>query len=265
MDKSTGSFSSLKDNSCYCFNRDCLQPQCDRQELICTSCGSSLLLQNRYRALQLIGQGGFGRTFKGIDESQASQPYCAIKQFWVEPNSRDREKAAAFFEQEAQRLSVLGEHPQIPTLIDYFVEDKEQYLIQEFVSGANLAQESGWNETKIRQLLLSLLPLIKFVHNHSVIHRDIKPANIVRNLQDNSLTLVDFGAAKVVTEATGNKTGTVIGSAAYTAPEQLKGKAVFASDIYSLGVTCVHLLTNIHPFNLFDSGENSWNWRHYLN
>ncbi|MEL7420747.1 MAG: VIT domain-containing protein, partial [Cyanobacteria bacterium J06555_3] len=217
-----------------------------------------------YRALQLIGQGGFGRTFKGIDESQASQPYCAIKQFWVEPNSRDREKAAAFFEQEAQRLSVLGEHPHTPTLIDYFVEAREQYLIQEFIGGNNLAQESGWNESKIRELLLYLLPLIKFVHSHKVIHRDIKPANIVRNLQDNSLTLVDFGAAKVVTEATGNKTGTVIGSAAYTAPEQLKGKAVFASDIYSLGVTCVHLLTNIHPFNLFDSGENSWNWRHYL-
>lgn len=207
-----------------------------------------MLLQNRYRALQLIGQGGFGRTFKGVDESQASLPYCAIKQFWVEPNSQDREKAAELFEQEAQRLKVLGKHPHIPTLIDYFIEAREQYLVQEFIRGTNLAQEEVWDELKIRQLLLNLLPLIEFVHSHKVIHRDIKPENIVRNEKDNLLTLVDFGAAKVATEATGNRTGTVIGSAAYTAPEQLKGKAVFASDLYSLGITCVHLLTQVHPF-----------------
>lgn len=59
-------------------------------------------------------------------------------------------------------------------------------------------------------------------------------------------------------------TGTIIGSAAYTAPEQLMGKAVFASDIYSLGVTCIHLLTEIPPFDLFDSTEDAWAWRNYL-
>lgn len=256
--------SSDKNDSCYCFNRDCHQPKNVNDSRICLSCGSNLLLQNRYRALQLIGQGGFGRTFKGVDESQSDRPYCAIKQFWVESHRQDQDKAAQLFEQEAQRLEVLGEHPHIPTLIDYFVEAKEQYLVQEFINGSNLAQEYTWDETKIRQLLLYLLPLIQFVHSHKVIHRDLKPENIVRRQDNNSLTLVDFGAAKVVTAATGTKTGTVIGSAAYTAPEQLKGKAVFASDIYSLGVTCVHLLTNVHPFNLFDSGENSWNWRHYL-
>ena len=256
---------SLNHNrGCYCLNRDCTQPENSRNAIACNNCGSSLLLQNRYRALQLIGQGGFGRTFKAIDESQPSQPYCAIKQFWIEPNCRDKAKAAELFKQEAERLKVLGEHPHIPTLIDYFTEENEQYLVQEFISGTNLTQESNWDESKIRELLLCLLPLVKFVHSHNVIHRDIKPENIVRSLKDNSLTLVDFGAAKVVTEATVNKTGTVIGSAAYTAPEQLKGKAVFASDIYSLGVTCVHLLTNVHPFNLFDSNENSWNWRAYL-
>ena len=255
---------SLNQNHCYCFNRDCSQPQNIQDAQTCSSCGSSLLLKNRYRAIQLIGQGGFGRTFKGIDESQPETGYCAIKQFWVEPNSQNKDKAAELFKQEAQRLEVLGQNPQIPALLDYFVEEKGQYLVQEFISGDNLAQEKVWGESEIRQLLLDILPLIQFIHSHNVIHRDIKPENILRRHSDRSLVLVDFGAAKVVTEATGNKTGTVIGSAAYTAPEQLKGKAVFASDIYSLGVTCVHLLTQIHPFNLFDSGENTWNWRHYL-
>lgn len=264
MVKSAREASEAQKNICYCFNRDCSEPKNDRNAQTCVSCGSSLLLQSRYRALQLIGQGGFGRTFKGVDESQPSQPYCAIKQFWVEPNSQNKSKASKLFEQEAKRLEVLGNHPQIPTVQNYFVEEKEQYLVQEFIDGENLAQKKVWHEADIEGLLLNILPVIKFVHSRQVIHRDIKPENIVRRHSDNSLVLVDFGAAKVVTEAIANKTGTVIGSAAYTAPEQLKGKAVFASDLYSLGVTCVHLLTQVHPFTLFDSGENTWNWRHYL-
>ena len=265
MVKSTQEESAnLHNNVSYCFNRDCSQPENSLDADVCNSCGANLLLQSRYRAIQLIGQGGFGRTFKGIDESKLDKPNCAIKQFWVETSSTTKAKAGELFKREAQRLRVLGKHPHIPALYDYFVEEKEQYLIQEFIRGENLSQEKISNENSIRQLLLDLLPIIQFVHSHKVIHRDLKPENIIRRDRDNSLVLVDFGAAKVVTETTANKTSTVIGSAAYTAPEQLKGKAVFASDIYSLGVTCVYLLTQVHPFSLFDSGENTWNWRHYL-
>ncbi len=266
---------SHKGKVCYCLNRDCPQPQNLDNAEICVSCGSNLRLKNRYRAVQLIGHGGFGRTFKGVDESQPSQPYCTIKQLWVEANCHSLDKATKLFNQEAKRLEVLGKHPQIPTLQDYFVEEGEQYLIQEFIDGSNLSQElsatGAWSENKVRQLLLELLPIIQFVHSQQVIHRDIKPENILRRQSDceasqrhRSLVLVDFGAAKMVTPITANKTGTVIGSAAYTAPEQLKGKAVFTSDLYSLGVTCIHLLTQVHPFDLFDSGENTWKWRDYL-
>lgn len=79
------------------------------------------------------------------------------------------------------------------------------------------------------------------------------------------LTLVDFGAAKYAATGTALiKTGTTIGSAGYTAPEQLMGKAVFQSDLYSLGVTCIHLLTQVPPFDLVDSAEGNWVWRDYL-
>ena len=264
MIKLTPQESSQHKNVCYCFNRNCPQPENDREALICASCGSDLLLKNRYRAWQIIGQGGFGRTFKGVDESDSHLSYCAIKQFWVESNSRNKEKAAELFGQEARRLKVLGEHPHIPALYDYFVEAKEQYLVQEFIGGDNLSQELStgvWSEPEVWQLLLELLPIIQFVHDRLVIHRDIKPENIVRRQANRALALVDFGAAKVVTD----RTGTVIGSAAYTAPEQLKGKAVFASDLYSMGITCIYLLTQVHPFDLHDSGENTWKWRDYLN
>ena len=253
----------LEHKTCYCFQRNCLQPENFAHSRICQSCGSNLLLKGRYRALRLVGRGGFGRTFKGMDESQITENYCAIKQFWLEPNNRDRKKAADLFQQEAERLSVLGKHPNIPQLKDSFIESKEQYLIQEFIAGKNLERAKVWKEREIRQLLINILPSLQFIHNHQIIHRDIKPENIICR-SDNSLVLVDFGAAKVVTKAMANKTGTVIGSAAYTAPEQLRGKAVFASDLYSLGVTCIHLLTQVHPFDLYDSNENVWNWREYL-
>ena len=83
-------------------------------------------------------------------------------------------------------------------------------------------------------------------------------------MQDNKLVLVDFGAAKAVTSLNRSVTGTMIGSAEYVAPEQMNGKAVNASDLYSLGVTCLYLLTGISPFDLFDVGEHEWVWRDYL-
>ena len=159
-------------------------------------------------------------------------------------------------------MGKLGHHPQIPTLKEYFTSGDSQYLVQEYIHGTNLAEElvaSGpWNETEIRKLLQDLLPILQSVHGERVIHRDIKPENILRRPGSHGtvdFVLVDFGAAKYVTATTLGKTGTVIGSAAYTAPEQVRGKAVFASDIYSLGVTCVHLLTGVSPFDLFDNSE----------
>ncbi len=247
----------------HCFNPTCKHPENPLNATRCSDCETPLLLLDRYRAIRLIGQGGFGRTLLVTDEVENSR--CVIKQFYPHSHS---DKAAELFRLEAQRLETLGQHPQIPKLLNYFEVEGNQYLVQEFVDGRNLAQEladvGAFNETQIRQLLQDILPILKFVHQHQVIHRDIKPENILRRSSDRKLVLVDFGAAKYATETTLGKTGTMIGSAAYTAPEQVRGKAVYASDLYSLGVTCIHLLTQMSPFELFDSGENQWVWRHYL-
>jgi len=257
-------------SQCYCLNPDCQHPENPRDAVSCHSCGSELLLFSRYRAIYPLGQGGFGRTFRGVDESNPNHPDCAIKQFFPKHSSTtNQEKAAELFEQEAQRLKTLGHHSQIPQLLDYFSQDKRQYLVQEFIHGQNLAAELAsvgpFSELKIRLLLRDLLPVLQFIHSHQVIHRDIKPENIIRRPGYGNLVLVDFGAAKFATETILERTGTVIGSAAYTAPEQVRGKAVFASDLYSLGVTCIHLLTQIPPFDLFDSHEDAWVWQDYLN
>ncbi|WP_254174551.1 serine/threonine-protein kinase [Planktothrix pseudagardhii] len=262
----------------YCFNPNCSNPQNSSDAKFCQNCGSKLLLSSVsneaesvvYRGIQLIGQGGFGRTFLVVDESQPLTPYCVIKQFF--PQGSNARKATELFEQEAKQLKILGQHPQIPTELGYFEQDGYQYLVQEFIEGKNLAQElqkkGVFTEEKIWFILKDLLPILQFVHENKVIHRDIKPENIIRRFNTKkpigNLVLVDFGAAKLVTGGMLPKTGTMIGSAAYTAPEQLMGKAVFSSDLYSLGVTCIHLLTNVPPFDLFDSAEGNWVWRDYL-
>ncbi len=106
--------------------------------------------------------------------------------------------------------------------------------------------------------------MLEFIDSKQVIHRDIKPENIIRRKKDNQLVLVDFGAAKYATMSALGRMGTIIVSGCYVAPEQSVGKATFASDIYSLGVTCIHLLTGVEPFNLFDVTEGEWVWRDYL-
>lgn len=266
----------------YCLNPNCPNPLNTNDGKFCLTCGSKLLLKERYRAIKPIGQGGFGRTFLAVDEDKPSKPRCVIKQFYPQAQGTSTvQKAVELFTQEAMRLDELGKHPQIPELLAYFTQDDRQYLVQEFIDGLNLAQEleqkGAFRETQIWQLLNDLLPVLKFCHARQVIHRDIKPENIIRRTTPQpsappltkegtggSLVLVDFGAAKEATYTALNRTGTSIGSPEYVAPEQIRGKAIFASDIYSLGVTCVHLLTQRSPFDIYDINNDTWIWRQYL-
>ena len=250
----------------YCLNPRCPAPETPGNGEICQHCQTPLRLQDRYCGLRLLGQGGFGRTILGEDQGKPSKPRCVIKVF--APQSQgDLQQAAELFQQEAVRLDDLGHHDQIPALLGYATQNGYEYIIQEFIPGRNLGQvvreEGPLTEAQVRGVLGSLLPVLQFVHDHQVIHRDLKPANIIQR-QDGSLVLVDFGAAKYATATALGKTGTVIGSAEYAAPEQVQGQARFASDIYGLGVTCLFLLTGMSPFELFSTLEDEWIWRDYL-
>ncbi|PZV16842.1 MAG: serine/threonine protein kinase [Pseudanabaena sp.] len=257
---------------------NCLCLACDRANSIttkfCTQCGAKLQIQERYRALKVIGQGGFGKTFLAQDESKPSQPRCVIKQFAFEtinPNASQGtlDVAIRLFEQEAKRLDDLGKHPQIPELLSFTIHEGKQYLIQEFIDGETLEQElarvGAFSEQQVRDVLVEVLQILEFVHSKSVIHRDISPDNIIRRRSDQKLVLVDFGAAKHATATLLAKTGTGIGKPSYGAPEQMLGKSVFQSDLFGLGVTCLHLLTNVEPFTLYDVLENEYQWQQFLN
>ncbi|MHC5933768.1 protein kinase domain-containing protein [Nostoc sp.] len=253
----------------YCLNPHCPKPENPHDVKFCRTCGSKLLLKERYRAIKPIGQGGFGKTFLAVDEDKPSKPRCVIKQFYPQAQGTNTlAKAVELFNQEAVQLDELGKHPQIPELLAYFTQEDRQYLVQEFIDGQNLAQElahqGAFSETQIWQLLNDLLSVLQFCHARHVIHRDIKPENIILRQSDRKLVLVDFGAAKSAIGAALNQTGTSIGSPEYVAPEQMRGRAIFASDIYSLGATCINLLTVRSPFDSYDTNNGTWVWQQYL-
>jgi WD40 repeat protein len=243
----------------YCLNPNCQSPPNPDDAECCHWCKTRLLLNDRYRPLEPIGRGGFGRTFKARDEYKPSKPSCVIKQFHGK-GFNDAAKAKELFHREAELQEKLGKYPQIPELLALCPQDNYLHLVQEFIDGCSLNQElkeeGTFSEDNVWQLLKDLLPVLHFVHANQVIHRDVKPENIIRHSIDERLFLVDFGIAKLATEAIPAKTGTVIGSEGYTAPEQHEGKPQFASDLYSLGATCYHLLTYADPSRLLYSWVN---------
>ena len=259
----------------YCSNPSCSNPFNPDSNKFCLSCGSQSLyslFKNRFRVLQLLGEGGFGRTYEAIDTHKMNDA-CVIKQFVPQvEGTAALEKATELFKQEAKRLFDLGEHPQIPRLIAYFEDNKRLYLVQEFIQGQNLLQElhqqGAFSEEKITQLLHELLPVLQFVHERGVIHRDIKPENIMRR-QDGKLMLIDFGVSKQATGTVLTKVGTMVGTSGYAPMEQMRGQVFPASDLYSLGVTCIRLLTNCLPKedgadDIYDGLNGVWKWRDCL-
>jgi serine/threonine protein kinase len=261
----------------YCLNPSCPKPQNPDGAKFCQSCGSKLMLKNRYRAARPLGQGGFGSTFLAVDEKNGNK--CVIKKMLA--HHQENAKVKELFEREGKQLAELGSHPQIPALLDYFEQGLEKagepanapgekylYLVQQFIEGQTLLEEllaqGSFSEAQIKEVLKDLLPVLKFIHERQAIHRDIKPENIIRRQSDRQLVLIDFGAVKEFTATSIGQTGTKIHTPGYAANEQIRGKAYPASDLYSLGATCVHLLTGALPDNMYDVLEDRLLWRELL-
>lgn len=218
--------------------------------------------------MQTLGQGGFGKTYLAVDEDRLKSR-CVIKQFAPQVQGKSMEKAIQLFNQEAVRLDELGGHAQIPTLLAYFEQGGYLYLVQQFIEGQSLLQQmrqqGAFSERQIREVLSDVLPILRFIHKNQVIHRDITPANILRRQLDDRIILIDFGVAKQLDADAGVEAGTRIGTEGYSPLEQFRGgKAYPASDLYSLGATCLHLMTQTRPDNLYDPLNGLWTWREYL-
>jgi len=216
-------------------------------------------LRGRYQIISSLGGGGGGETYIAEDIDRPHHPRCVVKRF--RPNTTDPhllEITRKLFYQEAEILEELGKHHnQIPTLLAHFEEDREFYLVQDFIEGQPLSVElppkCAWSELKVIELLQGILNVLQFVHSQNVIHRDVKPANIIRQYQDRKLVLIDFGAVKQIRDPSGveltrlNPTTISIGTEGYMPIEQMRGRPRPSSDLYALGMIGIQALTGISP------------------
>ncbi|WKT81751.1 CHASE2 domain-containing protein [Thermosynechococcus sp. PP45] len=212
----------------------------------------------RYRVLSQLGEGGFGRTFLAADLHLPDHPICVVKQ--LVPSRKDERFLAIarrLFQREAKTLAQLGQHERIPRLLAYFEEGGYFYLTQEYVDGESLKEEFEkkitLSQAEALTILKSILEILQYVHQFGVVHRDIKPANIMRRRSDQQLFLIDFGAVRHVQpeELLQHGKYTIsIGTRGYAPSEQMAGRPVIASDIYSLGMVIVEGLTGLAPMDL---------------
>lgn len=205
---------------------------------------TNLLLQNRYRIVRLIGQGGMGAVYEAVDQRLAHT--VALKQI-------TRGDATAF-EREARLLARLR-HPALPSVTDHFVDDIGQFLVMDFIPGDDLAKV--WLQRKapftLEEVLAwgdQLLTVLEYLHTQTppVIHRDIKPANL-KLTDQGQLILLDFGLAKGKSGETSEPQKSAAGyTLCYAAPEQIRSEGTDArSDLYSVAATVYHLLTGTRP------------------
>lgn len=233
------------------------------------------LLNNRYRVLQTLGGGGFSNTFLAEDTHMPSARRCVIKQLKPVTNDPQTYKIVQErFQREAAVLEDLGDgNNQIPKLYAYFSEGGQFYLIQEYIEGDTLTKrvekQGVMGENEVRQLLVSLLPVLDYVHSRQMVHRDIKPDNIIIRNRDNLPVLIDFGAVKeamntVVNDPRNSAQSMVIGTPGFMPSEQAGGRPDYGSDLYSLGLTAVFLLTGKMPQELeTDPRTGELIWRRY--
>lgn len=229
------------------------------------------VLGDRYKIITVLGAGGFGQTYLAEDMQQPDKFRCVVKQF--KPTTQDAktlEIARRLFHKEVEMQKILGQHDQIPRFLDFFEENQEFYLVQEFIDGEPLSHEFArqrLSEPEVIDVLRDVLVVLEFVHRNRVIHRDIKPGNLIRRHADGKIVLIDFGAVKEihtqVVGETGQTSFTVgIGTHGYTPTEQLAGKPRFCSDIYALGMTAIQALTGLPPSRLpEDPNTSEYLWK----
>ncbi|HEV8629532.1 MAG TPA: serine/threonine-protein kinase, partial [Thermoanaerobaculia bacterium] len=199
----------------------------------------------KYEVVEKIGEGGFGTIFKGFDPH--IRRFVAIKSC----TSGEQEMRDRFFH-EAQIAGNL-QHRHIVTVYDFGLQDGVPYLVQEYLSGEDLDRKIKRKDfIPLPEKLLYLIQVargLEYAHSKGVVHRDIKPAN-VRILEDGTAKIMDFGIAKLTNQDSGlTQTGMTLGTAAYLAPEQIRGETVApATDIFSWGVMGWELLSYQRPF-----------------
>ncbi|MEG5033494.1 bifunctional serine/threonine-protein kinase/ABC transporter substrate-binding protein [Microcoleus sp. AT3-D2] len=232
------------------------------------------ILRDRYRIIAQLGEGGFAKTYTANDAlGSPENPLCVVKEI-PPPESNDPrllEEAQHQFEKEAKTLKYLDKCPQIPKLIDRFLEQGKFYLIQEYIEGNPLNKEIGsgrqFQESEVIDLLQDILSVLALVHDQGIIHRDLKPSNLIRCKRTGKIAVIDFGAVKAIGTLAiegGQITQTrVIGTDGYMPAEQWKNQPRFNSDIYAVGIIGIQAIAGLDIEDFFHdkkTGELVWHY-----
>ncbi|MCF2149085.1 serine/threonine protein kinase [Desmonostoc muscorum LEGE 12446] len=234
------------------------------------------VLQNRYRIIQILGQGGFGRTYLAEDQRRFNE-LCAIKELIsTATDALAWEKAQELFHREAAILYQI-EHPQVPKFRERFEEDQRLFLVEDYVAGQTYqtlltekqAVGQTFTETEVLGLIQSLLPVLEHIHSRGIIHRDISPENIILRDSDGKPVLIDFGVVKELATRLRSPDSpmpvTSVVKLGYSPSEQVQtGGAYPSSDLYALAVSAIVLLTGKEPRYLFDQNQLTWNWQQWV-
>ncbi len=208
----------------------------------------------RYVIKKVLGQGGMGAALLATDKRVNNKP-VVIKELVSESSDPEKIKEdERNFKQEMMTLAALH-HPLIPAVTDSFEENQRYFMVQDYVEGENLEEriERTKQPLKEREVLgfaSQVLDVLEYLARRTppIVHRDIKPANIIIDTEDKRAHLVDFGIARAdVAKNARRKQTSALGTPGYAPPEQYQGNADPRSDLYALGATMHHLLTNRDP------------------
>jgi serine/threonine protein kinase len=233
------------------------------------------LLDDRYEVIRCLGGGGFGRTYLAKDRHRFDE-FCVLKEFAPQVQEEATlQKATELFQREAGVLYQL-QHPQIPEFRAFLTVTvggrKALFLVEQYIDGETYSQKvnQGWrlSESEAIRFLLDLLPILEYLHQHGVIHRDISPDNLIFDRATGKPIPIDFGSvkqvAKTAAQPPGSSPATQIQKPGYTPPEQIQGNAFPSSDLYSLAVTVLVLMTGKSPLDFYDENQQTWHLRRFL-
>ena len=217
------------------------------------------LIHKKYDILQTLGQDAFCETFLAREKSCFFRRRCIIKKFRPILGNPKVDKIRNLFYQEAKILKTLkGKNRQIPRIYEYFMDGEDFYLVREWIDGLTLKQkvqqQGKLPEAEVEQILDSILSCLKYIHSYGIVYRQLKPSSIIlRQSRQGYLPVpIYFGGVKELeTKITQSHQGNLaLSQQEYIPPEQEQGNSVYASDLYSLGLTAIYLLTGKTPAEL---------------
>jgi serine/threonine protein kinase len=217
-------------------------------------------LRNRYKIIKQLESGGCSETYIAEDWDLPNHPQCVVKRWKINADPEGLQLARRRFDTTAQVLHQLGNnYDPIPRILAYFEQDRDFFLVEEFVDGHDLSKEltpgKRLGEKEVIQLLQEILDVLAYLHQHHVVHRNIKPENLIRRRKDKKIVPIAIGTVKTIANSNSNghrqpSEMVSLDTPDYMPLEQRLGHPQLCSDVYAVGTIGIQALTGLQPHEL---------------